>query len=188
MISASDFRKGTKFIYEKEPFSVVDFQHVKPGKGGAFVRTKMKSLLTGLLREATFRVEEKFDQPDIQYRDMQYLYQDGGSYCFMDQENFEQAYLSKDQVAEAVDYLKEQEIYSIVLLDDSPISVTPPIFVEFKVVESPPGVRGNTAQGAATKTATLENGLVLQVPLFVEEGDIIKVDTRTGEYSERVKK
>src|SRR3990167_800578 len=188
MISASDFRKGTKFLYENEPYMVVDFQHVKPGKGGAFVRTKMKSMLTNLMREATFRVEEKFNAPDIKYKDLQYLYQDGNSYCFMDQEAFDQVYLSRAQVEEAADYLKEQEIYSIVYFDGKPISVNPPIFVEFKVVESPPGVRGNTAQGGATKSATLDTGLILQVPLFVEEGDIIKVDTRTGEYVERVKK
>ena len=107
MISASDFRKGTKFIYEKEPFSVVEFQHVKPGKGGAFVRTKMKSLLTGLMREATFRVEEKFDQPDIQHKDMQYLYKDGDSYCFMDQKTFDQVYLTKNQVEEVLSFLKQ---------------------------------------------------------------------------------
>ena len=188
MISASDFRKGTKFIYEKEPFSVVEFQHVKPGKGGAFVRTKMKSLLTGLMREATFRVEEKFDQPDIQHKDMQYLYKDGDSYCFMDQKTFDQVYLTKNQVEEVLSFLKEQEIYSIVYLDETAIAVNPPIFVDLQVTESPIGVRGNTAQGAATKPATLETGMKLQVPLFVEEGDIIKVDTRTGGYAERVKK
>jgi elongation factor P len=188
MISASDFRKGTKFVYEKEPFTVIDFQHVKPGKGGAFVRTKMKSLITGLMREATFRVEEKFSQPDIQYKDMQYLYQDGASYCFMDQETFDQVYFNKSQIEEVLDYLKEQEIYSIVYLDGKALSVNPPIFVEVKVIEAPLGVRGNTAQGAATKTIKLETGMSLQAPLFVEEGDLVKVDTRTGEYVERVKK
>lgn len=186
MISASEFRKGTKFIYEKEPYMVVDFTHVKPGKGGAFVRTKMKNLLTNLTREETFRVEEKFEQPDLEYKEVQYLYSDSGSYCFMDKETFEQFFLSEEQVEDVKAFLKEQENYTIVYFNEKPISVNPPIFVILKITETPPGIRGNTAQGGATKKATLETGFVIQVPLFVNEGDLIKVDTRTGEYSERV--
>lgn len=188
MISASEFRKGTKFLYEGQPYMVMDFMHVKPGKGGAFMKTKMKNLITGLMHEETFRVEDKFSQPDLEYKEIQYLYQDGDNYCFMDQESYEQIFLNKDQVEDVAQFFKEQENYTVVYFNGKPISVNPPIFVFFKVMQTPPGVRGNTAQGAATKPATLETGLVLQVPLFVNEGDVIKVDTRTGEYVERVQK
>lgn len=188
MISASEFRKGTKLLYEGQPYMVMDFQHVKPGKGGAFMKTKMKNLLTNLMHEETFRVEDKFAQPDLEYKEVQYLYQDGDNYCFMDQETYDQFFLNKDQVDEVVNYLKEQENFTIVYFNGKPISVNPPMFVLFTITETVPGVRGNTAQGAATKPAKVETGLVLQVPLFVNEGDIVKVDTRTGEYVERVQK
>lgn len=187
MISGSDFRKGTKFIYEGQPYLVMDFTHVKPGKGGAFVRTKMKNLITNLMHEETFRVEEKFQTPDLEYKDLMFLYKDGASYCFMDQDSYEQVFLNKDQVEEVVNYLKDQEKYTVVNFNGKPISVTAPIFIFCTVTDTVPGVKGNTAQGSASKSATLETGLVLQVPLFVNEGDVIKVDTRTGEYVERVK-
>lgn len=187
MISASDLRKGTKFLYKGEPYSVVSFQHVKPGKGGAFVKTKMRNILTGYVQEDTFRVEQKFEQPDLEYRQMQYLYEDVDGYCFMDQESFDQVFLSKEQIDEAMNYLKEQEVYSVMYFEGKPASVNPPMFVELKVQETTPGVRGDTAQGGATKPATLETGFVLQIPLFVNEGDLIKVDTRDGVYVERVK-
>ncbi|HZW61816.1 MAG TPA: elongation factor P [Candidatus Babeliales bacterium] len=188
MISASDFRKGTKFLYEGAPYMVVEFQHVKPGKGGAYVRTKMKNMITGLMHEETFRSGEKFPAPDLENKQMQYLYKEDDMYNFMDQESFEQVTLNKDQLEEVLPFLKEQEMYTVLYFEGSPIAVTPPMFMELKVVEAPPGVRGDTAQGAANKPATLETGLVLQVPLFVNEGDIIKVDTRTSAYIERVKK
>lgn len=188
MISASEFRKNSKFLYENEPHVVVDFQHVKPGKGGAFVRTKMKNMITGSIYEETFRVEDKFPTPDLKYREMQYLYSDADGYNFMDQESYEQIALTKDQMDEVLDYLKEQTIYTVLFFEDRPISVTPPIHMELTVKETPPGVRGNTAQGGATKPATLETGLVLQVPLFVEEGDVLKVDTRDAKYIERIQK
>lgn len=188
MISASEFKKGAKLLYEGQPYMVMEFVHVKPGKGGAFMKTKMKNLITNLMHEETFRVEEKFQQPDLEYKEVQYLYQDGETYCFMDQESYEQFFLNKDQVEAVLQFLKEQEIYTIVYFNGRPISVNPPIFVYFKVIQAPPGVRGNTAQGSATKPATLESGVVLNVPLFVEEGDTIKVDTRSGEYVERVQK
>lgn len=188
MISASEFRKNTKFLYNGHPHVVVDFQHVKPGKGGAFVRTKMKDMITGSTYEETFRVEDKFPTPDLKYRDMQYLYKDGDEYNFMDQESYEQLALSADQMEEVLPYLKEQITYSVLFFESKPISVTPPIHMEFVVKEAPPGVRGNTAQGGATKPITLETGLVLQAPLFVEEGDIIKVDTRDAKYIERIQK
>lgn len=188
MISASEFRKGTKFLYNGQPYVVMDFLHVKPGKGGAFMKTKMKNLITGLMHEETFRVEDKFEQPNLEYKEVQYLYQDGENYCFMDQDSYEQVFLTKKQLDDVVNFLKDQENYTIVYFNGKPIAVNPPIFVFFRVTQAPPGVRGNTAQGAATKPATVETGLVLQVPLFVNEGDVIKVDTRTGEYVERVLK
>lgn len=186
MISASDFRKGTKFLYKNEPHVVVDFQHVKPGKGGAFVRTKMKNMISGSIYEETFRVEEKFPNPGIEYKKMQYLYAEDQNYHFMDQDSYDQVFLTKDQVSEVADVLKEQATYDMVYFDNAPIAVTAPMFMILEVKDTPPGVRGNTAQGGATKTATLETGLVLQVPLFVNEGDKIKIDTRDLSYIERV--
>jgi elongation factor P len=181
-------RKGTKILYNEEPYVVVDFQHVKPGKGGAFVRTKMKNLMTGLIREETFRSGEKFPAPDLETKQMQYLYKDEDLYNFMDQDSFEQVSLNQHQVEEVIPFLKEQEIYQMLYFADKPIAVTPPMFMELKVVETPPGVRGDTAQGGASKPATLETGLVMSVPLFINEGDYLKVDTRTSTYIERVKK
>lgn len=188
MISASDFRKGTKVLYRDEPYIVLDYQHVKPGKGGAYVRTKLKNLITGMVFEETFRVDEKFHVPDLVNKEMQYLYVDNGFYHFMDRESFEEVILNEDQLSDILDHLQEQTIYTILYFGDRPIVVNPPLFMELEVKETPPGVRGDTAQGAGTKPATLETGLVVQVPLFVEEGDIIKIDTRTDEYIERVKK
>lgn len=188
VISTSDFKKGRKILYQNEPYMVIEFVHVKPGKGGAFVKTKMKNLITGLMREETFRSGEKFDDPGLEYKDMQYLYEDGNLYHFMDLESYEQLSFNKNQVEEALNLLKEQETYNVVYFQEKPIAVNPPMFLELKVVEAPPGVRGNTAQGAATKPITLESGLVLQAPLFIEENDIVKIDTRTNEYIERVNK
>lgn len=187
MIATSDFKKGTKILYKNEPYMVVDFTHVKPGKGGAFVKTKMKNMITGLMHEDTFRSGEKFPSPNLEYKEMQYLYEDDGLYNFMDQESFEQVALNKSQIEEVLNYLLEQTVYTILYFDGKPIAVTPPMFMELKIVEAPPGVKGDTAQGGATKPATLETGMVLQVPLFVEEGQVVKVDTRKDEYIERVK-
>lgn len=186
MISASDFRKGTKFLYENEPHVVVDFQHVKPGKGGAFVRTKMKNMISGSIYEETFRVEEKFPDAGIEYKKMQFLYAEDSYYNFMDQNSYDQVMLTKDQVSEVISVLKEQEVYDMVYFNDAPIAVAAPMFMILEVKDTPPGVRGNTAQGGATKTAKLETGLSLQVPLFVNEGDKIKIDTRDLSYIERV--
>lgn len=188
MISASDFRKGTKILYKGDPYVVVDFQWTKPGKGGAYIRTKMKNMITGLVHEETFRSAEKLPQPDLQYHQMQYLYREGDEYHFLDQDNYEQIGLTKNQISDIKDYLKEEIVYTILYFTDRPIAVTPPLFMELKVVETPPGVRGDTAQGGATKPATLETGLVLQIPLFVNEGDTVKVDTRDGSYIERVQR
>ena len=189
MISTSDFRKGsTKILFRDEPFLVVDFQHVKPGKGGAFVRTKMKNMITGLTLEETFRSGEKFPAPDLENREMQYLYAEGDEYHFLDQESFEQVSLSKKQIEDILPFLQEQIIYTVLYFDGRPIAVTPPMFMELAVKETMPGVRGDTAQGGANKPATLDTGLVVQVPLFVQEGDILKIDTRDASYIERVKK
>ncbi|MBI2344764.1 elongation factor P [Candidatus Dependentiae bacterium] len=188
MISTTDFKKGKKILFNNEPYMVLDYVSVKPGKGGAYIRTKMKNMLTGLVHEETFRSGEKFEQPDLEYKNMQYLYEDNGLYNFMDTDSFEQFSFNKDQIEEALNFLKEQEIFNIVYFNDRPIAVNPPMFMELKVTQTPPGVRGNTAQGGATKPATLETGLVLQVPLFVNEGDILKIDTRTNEYIERINK
>lgn len=188
MISTTDFKKGKKILFNNAPYMVLDYVSVKPGKGGAYIRTKMKNMLTGLVHEETFRSGEKFEQPNLENKDMQYLYEDNGLYNFMDTETFEQFSFNKDQIEEALNFLKEQETFNIIYFNERPISVTPPMFMELKVIQTPPGVRGNTAQGGATKPATLETGLVLNVPLFVNEGDILKIDTRTTEYIERINK
>lgn len=188
MISTTDFKKGKKILFNNAPYMVLDYVSVKPGKGGAYIRTKMKNMLTGLVHEETFRSGEKFEQPNLENKDMQYLYEDNGLYNFMDTETFEQFSFNKDQIEEALNFLKEQEIFNIIYFNERPISVTPPMFMELKVTETPPGVRGNSAQGGVTKPATLETGLVLPVPLFVNEGDILKIDTRTNEYIERINK
>ena len=188
MIATSDFRKGTKILYRGEPYIIVDFQHVKPGKGGAFMHTKMKNMISGLLFEDTFRSGEKFDAPDLEYKDMVYLYEDNGLYNFMDQDSYEQVAFTKEQIGEAFDFLKEQAVYNILNFNDKPIAVNAPLFMELVVKETPPGVRGDTAQGGASKPAVLETGLTIQVPLFVNEGDKVKVDTRDSSYIERVQK
>lgn len=185
MISTSDFKRAsTKILWNNEPWLVVEFHHVKPGKGGAFVRTKLKNLKSGRILEETFRSGEKFPQPDLEYKKMQYLYSDD-LFHFMDQENYEQTSFNADQIEPVKNYLKEQELYSIVFFEGDPILVEAPMFMNLKVTSTVPGVRGNTAQGSATKPATLETGLTLQVPLFVNEDDVIRVDTREDKYIER---
>ena len=185
MISTSDFRpSSTKILWNNEPWIVVNFQHVKPGKGGAFVKTKMKNLITGRVFEETFRSGEKFSEPDLEYKKMQFLYADD-MYHFMDQANYDQIAFNEDQISQVKNYLKEEEIYTIVYFQGKPISVEPPMFMELEVKKTVPGVKGNTAQGGS-KPATLESGLVVQVPLFINEGDKLKVDTREGKYIERV--
>ncbi len=188
MIATNDFRKGAKILFDGKPYMILEYHHVKPGKGGAFMRTKMKNMITGLVHEETFRSGEKFPEPDLEYHTMQYLYQENSLYHFMDQDSFEQVSFNKKQIEEVMDYLKEQTIYTVLYFEGKPIAVTAPTFIEMVVKETPPGVRGDTAQGAATKPATFETGLVIQVPLFVNEGDEVKIDTREGVYIERVKK
>jgi elongation factor P len=184
MIATSDFKRGsTKILWNNEPWLIIEFQHVKPGKGGAFMRTKMRNLITGRMLEETFRSGEKFESPDLETRKVQFLYADD-SFHFLDQDDFEQFDFSEKQIGSVKDYLKENETYTILFFRGSPISVEPPLFMILEVKETIPGVKGDTAQGGS-KPATLESGLVVQVPLFVNEGDKVKVDTRTNEYIER---
>lgn len=186
MISATDLRKGTKILLRDEPHMVLDFQHNKMGRGGALVRAKLKNLISGSSFEETFRSGEKFDNPQLERKDMQYLYEQEGLYNFMDQESYDQIALNKDALEDVLGYLKEQEIYQMLFFKEKPIGVTPPLFMNLQVTDTPPGVKGDTAQGGGNKPATLETGLVVQVPLFVNEGDVIKVDSRDGSYIERV--
>jgi elongation factor P len=164
----------------------VDFQHVKPGKGGAFVRTKLKNLLNGRVVDQTFRSGEKVGKPDIMEREMQYLYREGDRYCMMDNETFEQIMLTEEQVGEARLYLIENLNVEVLFYNKEPLAVELPTFVELAVAQTEPGVRGDTASGGS-KPAVLESGATLQVPLFINEGDRVKVDTRTGTYIERIK-
>jgi len=186
MYSTTDFRKGLKIEIEGEPYIIVDFQHVKPGKGGAFVRTRLKSLVTGNVIDQTFRSGDRVDKPDLEEREMQFLYETGGEYHFMDTHTFEQLFLTADHLGESKGFLKENLVIKALFHNKRPIGIEVPMFVELKVIKSDPGVRGDTATGA-TKPATLESGAVIQVPLFVEEGETVRVDTRTREYITRVK-
>lgn len=187
MYSTSDFRKGLKIELDGKPYIMVDFLHVKPGKGGAFVRTKLRNLATGAVIEKTFRSGEKVERPDLEEKEMQYLYKDDDGYQFMDMETFDQVFITSDQVGESADYLKEGLELTVLYHDNLPISLELPNFVELVIIETKPGVKGDTASGGS-KPAKLETGLVVQVPLFLEEGEILKIDTRTGEYIERISK
>lgn len=186
MIYASDFRKGITFEINGEPHVVLDFQHVKPGKGAAFVRTKYRNILTGATREEAFNPDVKFPKAHIETKAMQYLYNDGELYYFMDQETYDQIPLMKEQVEDAILYLRENDMATIKFYKGSAFLVEPPNFVNLKVIETEPGVKGDTATNV-TKAATVETGAVIQVPIFIEEGEIIQIDTRTGEYLSRAK-
>ena len=183
--STAEFRKGLKIELDGDPMVIVDFQHVKPGKGGAFVRTRLKSLISGKVLEKTFRSGEKVDVPDLEDKNMVYLYNDDSGYHFMDNETYEQMAMTKDHIGSALGYLKENVAIDVLFHNKKPIGVEIPSFMELTVTETVPGVRGNTVSGA-TKPAKLETGATVQVPLFINEGDVIKVDTRTGDYIERV--
>ena len=186
MYSTAEFKKGLKIELDGVPYVIADFQHVKPGKGGAFVRTKLKSLLTGRVLDQTFRSGEKVKRPDLVEREMQYLYREGDRFCMMDNETFEQIMLTEDQVGDARLFLTENLDVKILFFNQQPVGVEVPLFVELEVTETEPGVKGDTAAGG-TKPATLESGVTIQVPLFISEGDRVKVDTRTGDYIERAK-
>ena len=184
--STADFRKGLKIELEGEPYIITDFLHVKPGKGGAFVRTKLKSLVTGNVIDRTFRSGEKVQTPALEEKTMQYLYHEGDTYHFMDSDTYEQISLAGKLLGEDSNFLQENVEVKILFHNSQPIGVELPFFVELTIVQTEPGVKGDTASGG-TKPATVETGAVIQVPLFINEGDVIKVDTRTGEYIERAK-
>ena len=185
MLSASEFRKGYTFEMEGQIYVIVDFQHVKPGKGAAFVRTKIRNIITGTVVERTFNPSDKFPKAHIERKIMQYLYDDGELYYFMDNESYEQIPLNRSQVEEAIMYLKPNDTAVIKFYKGEAFSVEAENFVELEVMYTEPGVKGDTASGS-TKPATLETGVVISVPLFVNTGDRIRVDTRTGEYMERL--
>ncbi len=185
MITAGDFRKGVTFEMDGNVFSIIDFLHVKPGKGAAFVRTKIKNVVTGQVLEKTFNPTEKFEEAKIERKEMQYLYNEGGIYYFMDMETYEQIPLNYDQVEEAMKYVIENMMVSIQFYKGKAFSVLPPMFVELTITECEPGIQGDTSK-AGNKPATLETGTQIQVPLFINLGDKIRIDTRTGTYMERV--
>ncbi len=186
MYSTADFKKGLKIEIDGAPYTIVEFLHVKPGKGGAFVRTKIKNLMTGKVLDQTFRSGEKLKRPDLAEREMQFLYREGDSFYMMDNETFEQLALTSEQLGDSVLYLIENLNLKVLFFNQQPVAVEIPNFVELTVAQAEPGVKGDTASGG-TKPATLESGAVIQVPLFINEGDQVKVDTRTGTYIERVK-
>ena len=185
MISAGDFRNGITIEYDNNVYQIIEFQHVKPGKGAAFVRTKLKNIKSSGVIEKSFRPTEKFPQARIDRKDLQYLYADGDLFYFMDTESYEQMALNSETVGDALKFVKENEMCKICSHNGSVFSVEPPLFVELEITETEPGFKGDTATGAS-KPATVETGAQVFVPLFVNQGDKIKIDTRTGEYLSRV--
>lgn len=186
MISTSDFRKGLKIEYKGEPCEIVDFQHVKMGRGGAVVRTKMKNIKTGNVLEDTFRSGDKFERPELEEKTMQYLYFQDGLYYFMDTENYEQVPFNEKQLGDSRLFLKENIIAAVLSYKGTPIGIELPTFVELQIAETEPGFKGDTAAGGY-KPAKLETGATVKVPFHINIGDVIRVDTRSGEYVERVK-
>ena len=185
MISAGDFRNGITIEIDSNIFQIIEFQHVKPGKGAAFVRTKLKNIKSGGVIEKTFRPTEKCPQAHIERRDMQYLYSDGELYNFMDVETFDQFALNEEAIGDSLKFVKENDMVKMLSHNGDVFAIEPPLFVELEVTETEPGFKGDTATGA-TKPATVETGAMVLVPLFVETGDRISIDTRTGEYLKRV--
>ena len=184
MISAGDFRNGTNFVMDGNIYTVVEFQHVKPGKGSAFVRTTYRNLGTGTVVERSFNPSEKFEDGTIVRRDMEYLYSDGDFHYFMDVETYEQYPFTDEIVGETMKFIKENTVCRVISWENDILSVEPPLFIELVITQTEPGVRGDTATNA-TKAAKLETGATIKVPLFINEGDKVRVDTRTGEYMER---
>ncbi len=185
MISAGDFKNGLTIESEGNVFQIVEFQHVKPGKGAAFVRTKLKNIKSGGVVEKSFRPTEKFPQAHIERKNMQYLYNDGDLYYFMDTETYDQVGLGEDLIGDALKFVRENDMVTTISHNGETFAVEPPMFVELEVIECEPGEKGNTATGA-TKPCTVETGATVYVPLFVNLGDKLKIDTRTGEYLSRV--
>jgi len=184
-VDTSQFKNGLKIELDGQPFTMVYFQHVKPGKGGAFVRTKVKSLLNGRVLERTFRSGEKVDEADVEEKTMQYLYNEGEDMIFMDTTSYEQTPLTRESLGDQVNFMMENMEVDVLFWRGKPINVQLPNYITARVTKSDPGIKGDTSSGA-TKPATIESGATLNVPLFIKEGDMIRVDTRTGEYSERV--
>ncbi|MCX8131655.1 MAG: elongation factor P [Clostridia bacterium] len=185
MIVAGDFRNGVTFELDGQIFQIVEFQHVKPGKGAAFVRTRLKNIITGATVERTFNPTDKMPKAHIERKDMQYLYNDGDLYYFMDVETYEQLPINASQIGDTLKFVKENMVCKILSHKGNVFGIEPPTFVELEITETEPGFKGDTATGA-TKPATLETGAVVKVPLFVNQGDVVRIDTRTGEYMERV--
>lgn len=187
MVSTSEFKRGMGLKIDNNIYTIAEFQHVKPGKGAAFVRTKLKSILKGTVIEKTFRAGEKVEDIRVEKKAMQYLYDEGESLCFMDSETFDQIQVPKSMVGNILNYVKEGAICDISIYEEEPIIVEPPMFVELDVTYAEPGLKGDTATNVL-KPVEVESGAKFNVPIFVEQGDRIKIDTRTGEYVERVKK
>ncbi len=183
---AGDFRNGKTFELDGQVMQVVEFQHVKPGKGAAFVRTKMKNVITGAVIERSFSPTDKFEEAVVERKDMQYSYNDGGLYYFMDLETYELVPIDANKLSDNFKFVKEEMICRLVSYKGNVFAVEPPMFVELAVTETEPGFKGDTATGT-TKPATLETGAIIKVPLFINEGDVLRIDTRTGEYLERAK-
>jgi elongation factor P len=186
MLESGDLRKGLKIEIDGEPYNVVQFEFTKPGKGQALYKCRLKNMVTGVQFDKTFRSGEKFKEPDLTEQEMEYLYADGDQYCFMNTSTYEQEFMSEDQISDAKDFLKENTVCNILLYEGRPIGISLPIFINLKVEQTDPWVKGDTASGDS-KPATLETGYVIQVPPFIEEGELLKIDTRTGAYVERVK-
>jgi elongation factor P len=186
MYETSDIRKGLKVRIDGHPYVVVDHQFVKPGKGQAFTRTRMKNMITGSVLDRTFRSGEKLEKAEMEERQMQYLYPEGTDRVFMDTQSYDQIHLSEAQLGDNAHYLLDGTMIDVLFFEGKPIDVTPPIFVELKVTATDPGFKGDTSSGGS-KPATLETGLTVNVPLFINEGDVLKIDTRTASYVERVK-
>lgn len=187
MYDTSDIRKGLKVLMDGNPYTVIEFQFIKPGKGAAFTRTKFKNLLTGAVVERNIRSGEKLEPANVEQRDMQYLYKEGGDLVFMDQTNYEQVTVSAELIGEAADLMKDNLPCTVLFFNERPVDVSLPTFVTLEVTASEPGVKGDTS-GNVTKPATLETGAIVHVPLFIRVGDLLKIDTRTHEYVERVAK
>jgi elongation factor P len=185
MYDTRDFRRGLKVLINNDPWSIVDFQHVSPGKGAAFTRIRVKNLRTGQVVEQNIKSGDKLERPDVEERNMQFLYADGDGFHFMDTQNYEQIFLSTDEVGDTKNYLIENSVIKVIFFNSKPIGVETDIFVELKVVETTDGVRGDTATGG-TKPARLETGLTVNVPFHINEGDVLRIDTREGVYMDRV--
>lgn len=186
VLTAGDLRKGLKIEIDGDPYLIVDFEFSKPGKGQALYRCRLRNMITGIQFDRTYRSGEKFTQADLEEQAMQYLYSDGEKYHFMNSSNYEQIEMSVEQIGDAVNFLIENLNVNILLFQGRPIGLSLPNFVELTITKSDPGIKGDTASGS-TKPATLQTGHVIQVPLFVEEGEMVRIDTRTGQYVERVK-